>query len=326
MAKGDKTKVQNKTDVARGRGEALNTNVREGMINPTTTYASDAYRSTGNEAMGDYRDIMNQYKNFQSTNLQPSTFERVNYNRSPEMQSALSGYQGFADNGGFNDDAIRDMRARGISPIRSVYANAVNEMARQKNLSGGYAPNMPAAMERMRGSTSQQIADQVQNVNASLAEMQQKGRLQGLEGLGGLSTQDMNFAQQAALANQSAGLRTNELNRTTTDPMRLNAIQGQASLFGTTPGMANMFGNQVLDSTRNAMQNVDQDTGIQQNAFNNQMGVAATPSNFQVGAGRLATGIDYGAKIAGAAAGLPGGIKPPIPSSRVKVPGMYGAY
>lgn len=295
MAKNDKKKMQAKVDEQTKLAQQSQ-NTLTNTLAPQHEQFKSNYNTAVPEAQNDYRSIMDQYKNFvASPAAQRYDYEKVDYNRSPELDSAMRGYQGFADNGGFDENALRDMRARGISPIRAVYANSMNEMQRQKNLSGGYSPNFNAAAAKMRSGTSQQIADQTQNVNADIAKMVQSGRLAGLGGLGGLSVSDMEMSQRAKLANQSAGLNAANLNSQNIDPMRLAAIQGQQQLFGTTPGMASMFGNQVLQSGNQMLGLGQNQLGIGNMTLGGQQQVAALPSNFQVVAGR----IKKGAELAG---------------------------
>lgn len=321
MAKGDKTKQQNVVDYNKDLAQNQINNQRDTIV-PQNQNFWNQYTQASGEATNDYRDIMNQYKNFQATAAQPYNAERVNYSRSPELASALLGYQDFANTGGFSANDISNMRARGISPIRAMYANAQNEIARQKILQGGYSPNTPALLAKMAMSKNQQIADQVTDVEARLAEMRQQGRLAGLGGLGNLSVQDINFGQQAQLANQAAGLNAAHLNSTTTDPMRLAAIQGQASLFGQTPGMAGMFANNLLNSNNQWSNINNQQLDLARLAMGGQQQVAQTPSNFEVGLGRAGQIGGMASQIA--APFLTGGASNLIPSSRV--PGAMSTY
>lgn len=307
MAKGDKNKLQNTVNQQVGQAQATQNEIKN-TLQPQNTQFWNNYQGATADANTDYRNIMDQYKNFQATNATPITAERLNYSRTPELDSALRGYQDFATTGGFSQNDIADMRARGISPIRSVYANAMNEMARQKNLAGGYSPNFNAAAAKMRTGTSQQIADQVQNVNAQLAQMIQSGRLSGLGGLSQTSIADSEMANRMAMANAENQLRAGEFNRNTVDPLRLNAIQGQAQLFGTTPGMANMFGNQVLQSGNQMLNLGNQQQGIANLGVGGQQAVAQTPSNFETGLGRVGNIAKIGASIAAPFMGPAGSI------------------
>ncbi len=319
MAFGDRGRQQNVTDYNKDRLQNEVDNYRNSIIPQGQNFWNQYLQSSG-EGMNDYRGIMDQYKNFAAANPNVSA-DRVGYNRSSELGSALSGYQDFANTGGFSNDDIANMRARGISPIRAVYQNAQNELARNRNLQGGYSPNYAASLAKLTSGRSQQAADAAQNVEANLAQMRQQGRLAGLSGLGNLSVADTQFGQQAQLANQSAGLQAAGLNSNNNNA-RLGAIQGQANLFGTSPGMANSFASNLLNSNNQWAQANNQQAGIADLAMRGQQQVAATPSNF-------GQALNYGSQIGGIAAQVAApffGVPPtsPIPSSRV--PGASSTY
>jgi len=320
MAKGDKKKVESSVNQAVGTSRQANDALTNQMIVPTTQNMYNTNQTATAQQMGDYRDLMDQFKNYQSTAPQwsPVSAERVNYNRTPEMEEAFGGYRNFMNTGGFSPQDIADMRARGVSPIRSTYANMVNELQRQKNLQGGYSPNMAAAMTRMRGSTSQQMADQVQNINAYLAEQIQKGKMFGTSGMGDLSTRDTDFAQRAALANQSAGLQAAGINASMAgrpDP-RLQALQAASSLYSASPGLMGTTGNQLLNSTQNWLSANNQGQNVGQMGINGALAASQIPSNFEVGLGRVGQGIQLGGAIAGGLMGLPGGVQQPTKFGR----------
>jgi hypothetical protein len=295
MAKGDDKRARNAIDYRGNMAQQNLDNQRVGMVNPTYQNAQDAWRNATNEAPNDYRAIMDQFRNFQTTQQNnPVTAERVNYQRTPEMEEAFGNYRNFAQTGGFSGDDVRDMRARGISPIRAVYANAQNELGRQRALQGGYSPNYTAAAAKMSGRLSGQLADATQDVNARLAEMVQKGKMFGSEGFGNLSVSDTGFGQNAQIANQRAALEAAQINKQNTDNLRLGAIQGQANLFGTRPGMAETFGGQTLDAVQagnqlQAMQN-QLGLGIPENAIR----AGQLPGKWESNIGRIGDIMDIG--------------------------------
>jgi hypothetical protein len=127
------------------------------------------------------------------------------------QQGGMSTFADFATTGGYSKEDIANMRARGVSPIRAAYANAEREIQRNRSLQGGYSPNMAAARVKMARERGQAGADAAQNVEASLAEMKNQGKRFGLTGMA-------------------------------------SALQGKAGMYGATPGMANMFGNNALNA------------------------------------------------------------------------------
>lgn len=98
----------------------------------------------------------------------------------------LKGYGEFAKTGGFSPLDISNMRARAVSPVRAVYANAMQNVQRQRALQGGYSPGFGTLQARMAREQGQETADAATNAEAGLAEQVQRGKLAGLQGLSGL--------------------------------------------------------------------------------------------------------------------------------------------
>lgn len=231
------------------------------------TQAADRQTADYSDIMGRYDDL---YKNISSAPPQRFSFERVNSPTPPELQEgygylreAVPGYRNFAETGGYSDQDIADLRARGISPLRAVYANANREVDRAKSVGGGYAPNFIAAKAKMSRDLSTNISDETQNVNARLAEDIRQGKLAGLAGLsgiggtmGGMSLQDADRILRASLANQSADLQTQGMDYSASqDKIKnmLGTLGAKSSLYGTTPGQASVFGNQALEAMRQSL-------------------------------------------------------------------------
>lgn len=305
MAKNDKKKMQQTVNTQ--TGEAQNNLNR---VNSTVMGAQQDFKNNYDTAvpmqMQDYRDLMDMYKSY--TGSLPANnlvnAERVSYNRTPEMQKAMSGYSEFADTGGFSEENKTDLRSRALSPVSTVYNNMKNEMARQRNVQGGYSPNFNAASAKMRSGASQQMSDIAQQVNASIAEAVQKGRLAGIGGLGDLATTDTGFGQQAQLANQQASLTAGLANQRNSmyDP-RLQALNAASSLFGTRPGMAALFGDQMLGAQDQLLQGQGYQNQIGNQAIYGQNLVSQTPSNFETGLNRVG---QIGSAIGNVGAGIMG--------------------
>ncbi len=110
----------------------------------------------------------------------------------------------FADTGGYSPEDISSIRARAVSPIRSIYSGARRDIDRQQALQGGYSPNRTASLAKMAREQSSTTADAATNAEAAIAQMVNQGRRFGVSGMSGM--------------------------------------------YGTTPGLANMFGNQALQA------------------------------------------------------------------------------
>lgn len=249
-----------------------------GQASGFTNTANNNYTGAVNQANQNYGSIMSGYQNY-GTGLQniqdkittPTSYtpQTVNYSTPGELSTAYgtlgdaqNTFENFAQTGGFTPQGISDMRARGMAPITAAYGNAMQNL-NQANTLGGGAANFVAAQAQAQRQLPQQLSDAEQGVNATLAQMIQQGQLAGAQGLestgaeqGGLANTAEGQALGAAIANQGAGLQGASLNDTMnqqyiqnllqSQEAQLPGLQGQTSLYGTTPGQANMFGQQVL--------------------------------------------------------------------------------
>ena len=236
----------------------------------------------GSEAnFGDYTDIMNSYRNIAagggtvspgggsgggdgSYGAESWAPELISYN---DPFNSYAGYQDFSKTGGYSPADIANMRARGTAPVRAAYANAEREVGRQRSLQGGYSPNAFALQARMAREQGQLGADAMTNVEAGLAEARNTGRLKGLEGMTDVEKQRLaadldvskfnaNAKMSAASSNAgarnaaAAGSAANALASSAASRAdQFRALQGMTSLYGTNPGMAETFGNQLLSAT-----------------------------------------------------------------------------
>jgi len=98
---------------------------------------------------------------------------------------SFAGFQDFSKTGGFSAADLANIRARAISPVRAVYANAQQNVNRQRALQGGYSPGFNVLQSRMAREQGQGISDASTNAEASIAEMVQQGKLAGLQGMAG---------------------------------------------------------------------------------------------------------------------------------------------
>lgn len=259
-----------------------------------------------------------------SSNISPNTINPsiLNYAQSGDTTNALAIQNELAKTGGYSDAGIADLRARGISPIRSVYSSAQNALNRQKSLQGGYSPGYQAATAKMARELSDQIAGQVTNVNAGIAQSVASNKLQAAPALAATANEESNRAASILKANQDAMNQANQFNASSQqntqqanariaqenadrisgtnqanannsiEVQRANAsiaaenaarqlqtqqvnaaiksgnqaqlleiMKSMQSLYGTTPALANTFGNQALAANQ-------QNIGVAQNNAN----------------------------------------------------------
>jgi hypothetical protein len=213
-------------------------------------------------AGGDTSNLTNLYNQLiNSPSAQP---QKVNYQQSPEFNEAFGNLRGLSQTGGLSEGEQGSLRERGVAPIRAVYANAMRELDRQKALSGGYSPNHAAASAKMARDLSERVGSANTDVNASIAEMVQRGKLSAAPTMAGMgeSSNTMrnkvelenaaaardaeNIALQKRLAGISGLTSLSESKRGS----ELDALRGMTSLYGTTPALTQTFGNQALQAAQ----------------------------------------------------------------------------
>jgi len=235
--------------------------------------APSNFTAAANTQASDYDKIMQAYQAAQKANspinYTPVTPQLTQYSGpSASTMSAISNLNDLASNGGYSGQSIADLRARGVSPIRSVYASAQRNIDRQRTLQGGYSPNYTAATAKLTRDEAQQIGDANQNVNAGIAQNQASNRI-GVAGTAASVSAELDRQkQQIEQENAAAVNRANELNaqlplqyRQSNVQTSLAPIEGMKSLYGTTPALTSLFGNQVQSAEEIAAQKRAQDIG-----------------------------------------------------------------
>lgn len=215
---------------------------------------TDAYGSSVDRADKDYDRIMTGYQDLALKNK----FTPISYASSPDIQSALASLKNFSTTGGYSDSDIFNIRERDISPIRSIYASAKQNLDRQRIISGGYSPGYAAAIAKMARESSAQIGDITTKVNANLAENIASNKLAGSQAFGSLGSSEAGRTLDTSKFNESE--QDNYLNRD------LSILDAQRGLYGTTPALANMFGQQVLSANQQSEQSRQFDQSQAQSA------------------------------------------------------------
>lgn len=269
MAKGDDSRSRNEVKFAQNRGNELNTGVREGVLTPQLDMFRNYYQDAANRGIGERQNILQ------------------------NMEPVRAGYQNFANTGGYSQGDISNMRARALAPTTGVYDSALRNVERQKSMQGGYSPGFGTLMARMAREKSQSLNDANIGVEASLADMIHQGKLQGLQGLGGVN-------QQAI------------------------------GLYGAAPGEANMFGNQVLQGTNQLNESLGQSNQLNQAAAGQQIAASQLPGKFQSAMGNISSGLGVVGQIGGMAypwlnpmsGGMSGGFNRPLTPQQTFSGGM----
>ncbi len=273
MAKGDPNRTQNQIN-NQGRTSQDSQNAVMNQLYGQNMGFQNNYNTGVANDMNSYNGIMGNYQNV------INGLNGTDKNYSGPGQEAAGYFRNFANTGGISGGDIADMRERAISPMRAVYQNAQDNLNSNKSAQQ-FSPNYAAASAKMARNLGYGVADANTNVNASLAEMIQKGKLAGAQGLAG--TEGMNL--QALLG----------------------ANNGQANLYGTTPGMSSTFGNQLLNSSNQLLQGNGQQIGLGQGIMNAQIGKASQPSNYQQAMNNWKSTVDNIGSSMSLAGGMMGG-------------------
>lgn len=277
---------------------------------PLSTFGNPAsFTAAAGKQASDYDAIMQSYRDFissNSNNPNPSslnvspkhinyqseiipqniTMNLTPYQESSDVKQSLSNLSDLSTTGGLSEADKADIRARDISPIRSIYANAQRNVDRQRALQGGYSPNYGAVSAKMSRDLADEIASKTTDVNAGIEQMVQQGKLSAAPQYASAASSEAarktqadqfnadllakinEFNSQQALgasefnasnrlgvdeanANRQLEADTGNVNRQLSDLTRrsglnLDAIRGMQSLYGTTPALTSLFGQQAL--------------------------------------------------------------------------------
>lgn len=296
-------------------------------IAPTNLFGNPAtFTAAANTQASDYDKIMAQYDQLSqsfATNpltagtVTPSTVsapanitapsvsyasvapQTAKYQQSPDVTASLADLSNLVATGGYSAADIQNIRERDISPIRSIYANAQQNVERAKALGGGYSPNFNAVTASMARDEANKIGDVTTAANAGIAQnvasnkiaaaspyasaaatanaaqaaadarnadiinqinlANAQGSLSASEANAqlGLGAQEFNTSTEAAIAEANANRATQagEFNVNTAlntalanRQAQLGVLGGKTSLYGTTPAMTSLFGNQVMQA------------------------------------------------------------------------------
>jgi len=154
----------------------------------------------GSDIMGKYENIYNSLgnpPNFNFTATAPGPYQST-----ADYTNAFSNLSNLSRTGGFSPEDIANIRARAISPIRAVYANANRNLSRSKALQGGYSPNYAAATAKMSRDMSSQLSDATTNAEADIAGKVAANKMSASSDAARLAAEDQatrnNYALKAA--------------------------------------------------------------------------------------------------------------------------------
>jgi hypothetical protein len=195
----------------------------------------------------------------------------------------LGAAQNMAETGGLSEADKGNLRARAISPIRSVYSQGVQNLDRQRALQGGYSPGYGTLLGRFNREQGQLTSDATTNAEAAIAEMVQRGKLGGLSAWGSGLGQESN-AMLGALGGQ------------------LGSARGATDLYGTQPGMAKLFGDQAMQAMGMQMDAARLQNQLSLGTMGAQIDSSKIPGNFQSAMDNVKGAMDAAKGVAGAGA------------------------
>lgn len=224
------------------------------------------YGTSVQKQAGDYDDIMGKYRNIYDESgpgnesrysFNPYQADQATYRKSSDTTAALANLNELSRTGGLSGTDQQNLRARGVSPIRAQYATTQRDMDRQRRLNGGYSPNFGAVTAKMTRDQSSAIADQMDKVNANIAQMVQSGRLSAAPNYASAAQNESELAHSIETGNVNARNDANRFNATGIFESkrqqrgdRLGAANGMTNLYGTTPALSNLYGSQALDTAK----------------------------------------------------------------------------
>ena len=162
--------------------------------------------------------------------------QQQQYTQSGDSTSALAGLKDLSETGGYTEEGKRDIRARGVAPIRSAYAIAGQKAARSNNLQGGYSPNAGAVAGKMAREQAGLMSEATTNVNAGLAQNIAQNRLSATPAYASASANESQRKADIARANADAQMATDRFNtsgRMDADKFNVNA-RSEAERFNST--------------------------------------------------------------------------------------------
>lgn len=179
----------------------------------------------------------------------PFVPEEQKYSQSAELTNAIEMIRQLAESGGYSEEDKSNLRARGVSPIRSVYANAQQNLDRSKALQGGYSPGHTAATTKMARELSDKIAGQTTNVNADIADKVAQGKMAMAPHLGNITSHVNDLINSIAGTNVGARNTAGMFNTRQEFDVNQANNQNQNQLLGM---IQNLFGTNADITGRNA--------------------------------------------------------------------------
>lgn len=114
----------------------------------------------------------------------------------------MGGFEEFANTGGYSNRDKSNIRSRALAPVSAAATQTSDELARRKNVQGGYAPGFDSASRAISRDLTRGISDVSRDAELELMDRINAGRQWGI---GGISSSEGNL-QNLRTGNMFRGL------------------------------------------------------------------------------------------------------------------------
>lgn len=188
-----------------------------------------------------------------------------------DFDEAKGSYSNFINTGGLGESDKAGLRARATSQIPSFYNSYKNELARRRNVQGGYSPGFDSSMAEIGRQSAREgfnasrqvegdIIDRVQQgrmfgtqgserLAGTINQMEQTGKLAGLGGLKGIGDSELSASQANASLAEARNARNLQAQLGLAENYAANKRAGAAGLsdlYRSAPGLEGLGWSTIL--------------------------------------------------------------------------------
>lgn len=145
--------------------------------------SGDYFGDVGMMGRGTFDDAERAYQNMDLTTAKRFASTGGLENADLDRWRGGGVYDEFSRTGGISDADSANMRARALSPISAYASGERDELARRRNVQGGYAPGFDASQRALKRDTSRNIAATSLDAELGISDRQREGRQWGAEGM-----------------------------------------------------------------------------------------------------------------------------------------------
>jgi len=161
-----------------------------------------------------------------------------------DFAGALGSYNRFMETGGLTGDDITNLRARATSIIPSLYENMEGQMARRRNIQGGYSPGFDAQTAELARQSGREMFNASRQAEGDIIDRRLQGQMWGTQGVTDIASRLGEMDQRAGLANAEMMSRLGLAGR----DQALAATSGLLNLYGTAPGESGQLNQLILNA------------------------------------------------------------------------------